>query len=285
MSKIMCIKPYIYEPSWNTTGMIVITGGDSVKLDASTILQPDGSQEEQMLFLYVESGSVRIRTDNSDATLAQDSCVIAECIYHPIITGTFPSRIRLYTFCGSPCSHILDLMGFKTGTLHITDYSKTDRQNILLQLDELDKLRDSRDDLSILMRSQIFQNIITRYIKINYNDQSRNIMDTSLPRHIKICIDYMNKNYASEISLDTLSAECGINKFTLSRDFSSFTGTSPIQFLKNKRIDVAKGFLQKSTLSIRDVGIAAGIPDTTNFIRTFKKHTGTTPLKYRNRFL
>lgn|GEM_PF-3135719 len=281
----MYIDPYINEPSWNAAGLMLLTGGGSTKLDDSMVIQPVSSQEQQMLFLYVESGSVRIHTDNNDTTLEQDKCVITECRSHPIIMGTSLSSIYMFTFCGAPCSHILDLIGYEAGTVHITDYSMTDRKNILLQLEELDKLRDSRDDLAVLMRSQIFQNIITRYVKINYNDQSQNVIETSLPRHIKICIDYMNKNYASEISLDTLASECGINKFTLSRDFTSFTGTSPIQFLKNKRIDIAKGFLQKSTLSIRDVGIAAGIPDTTNFIRTFKRYTGTTPLKYRNRFL
>ena len=285
MNTIISIRSYENIPSWNDTGLIVITGGKSLSLDGSTLVQLDNNSEQQMMFLFIESGAVGIHTDNSSSEAKTGNCVITECSNHPILTGLEKTKIFIYTFCGSPCSHILDLINYKAGLIHVTEYSNADRKNIILQLEELNKLKDSKDELTVLLRSQIFQNIITRYVKINYNTQSPSITETSLPRHIKICIDYMNKNYASEINLDTLASECGINKYTLSRDFSSFTGISPMHFLKDKRIDVAKGFLQHSMLSIRDVGIAAGIPDTTNFIRIFKKYTGTTPLKYRNRFL
>ncbi|MCR5592429.1 MAG: AraC family transcriptional regulator [Saccharofermentans sp.] len=282
MCTITRLDPYDDLQNWKDSGLFIITGGGSFAIGEPTIILPTDDLADSIMFLFVESGSAVISTESLEEIIIQGRCAITDCNYHPAINCTSDTTIHLYTFCGKACLQTLGLIDFQSGKILITDYSATDRRNLLLQLEKLDRLKNSVDELSVLLRSQIFQNIITKLIKVNYNDSFPDIVDVSLPEHVKICIDFINKNYASEISLDTLASEAGINKYSLSRDFTALIGTSPIQYLKNKRIDVAKGFLKNSSLSIRDVGIAAGIPDTTNFIRTFKKSTGTTPLKYRN---
>jgi AraC-type DNA-binding domain-containing proteins len=279
------LNSYGNSQNWKDSGLFIITGGGSFAIGEPTIILPADDLADNIVFLYVESGFVVIATDNTEEVINQGRCAINDCKYHPAINCSSNAVIHLYTFCGKACIQALDLIDFRSKEILITDYSATDGRNLLLHLGKLDKLKHSEDELSVLLRSQIFQDIITKLIKMNYNNGLSDIEDTSLPEHVRICIDFINKNYASDISLDALASEAGINKYSLSRDFTALIGTSPIQYLKNRRIEVAKGFLKNSSLSIRDVGIAAGVPDTTNFIRMFKKSTGTTPLKYRNLYL
>lgn len=285
MSNIISLKSYDNIPNWKDSGLFIVTSGGSFLIDASMILLPSNDNADNILFLYTESGSASLLSGDSEILVPAGRCIIAECGDRPAITSSSRSMIHAYTFCGIASTKTLGLIGFGPSKALITDYSTVDRRNLLLQLTELDGLKDSEEEISVLLRSQIFQNIITKLVKMNYYERHTNVDETSLPWHIKICIDFIKKNYASDISLDVLASECGINKYTLSRDFTSLIGNSPIQYLKERRIDVAKEYLRNSSLSIRDVGIAAGIPDTTHFIRMFKKCTGTTPLKYRNRYL
>lgn len=285
MCTVTLLNSYDNLQNWKDSGLFIVTGGGLFPINESTIILPSDELADSIMFIYIESGSAVITTDSLEETINQGRCAITDCKYHPAIKCISNASIHMYTFCGKACIQALSLIGFQSREILITNYSATEARNLLLHLDKLDRLKNSEDELSVLLRSQIFQNIITKFIKVNYNDGLQDIEDTSLPEHVKICIDFINKNYASEISLDTLASEAGINKYSLSRDFTALIGTSPIQYLKNRRIEVAKGFLKNSSLSIRDVGIAAGIPDTTNFIRMFKKSTGTTPLKYRNLYL
>ncbi len=51
-----------------------------------------------------------------------------------------------------------------------------------------------------------------------------------------------------------------------------------------QRVEMAKRMLQQPGLSIADVAFDCGFANQSHLGRIFKKHTGTTPKKYREKF-
>ncbi len=94
--------------------------------------------------------------------------------------------------------------------------------------------------------------------------------------------DYIDKNYTSPITLDSLSEQVYISKYYLAHIFKSQTGTSPIKYLINKRISEAAQLLIHTDLSIRDIALRVGYDDPVYFSQMFKKVMDESPAAYRS---
>jgi AraC family transcriptional regulator len=55
----------------------------------------------------------------------------------------------------------------------------------------------------------------------------------------------------------------------------------PHRYHMARRIDRAKGLLEKPALSVTQIGIQIGFREASSFTRAFRKFTGLTPTEYR----
>ena len=101
---------------------------------------------------------------------------------------------------------------------------------------------------------------------------------------LNLVLEFMDANYARELSLAELADEAGMSTFHFAREFKKSTGTTPHQFLLKLRIERAKELLSKSEMPLVDVGFQAGFSHQSHFSRLFRKLTGTTPQSYRLTF-
>ena len=69
---------------------------------------------------------------------------------------------------------------------------------------------------------------------------------------------------------------------TLNRRFKNALGQTPLEYLQEIRINIAKDLLKTSNLSISEIADKIGYEDTGYFTRLFKKHLAITPNGYRN---
>jgi len=58
-------------------------------------------------------------------------------------------------------------------------------------------------------------------------------------------------------------------------------GMSPIEYLNEYRIRQAVRLLKASSLPVTEICLDCGYNNMGNFLREFRKYTGTTPLQYR----
>ena len=100
-------------------------------------------------------------------------------------------------------------------------------------------------------------------------------------RIVQLAIDFINNNYSSNITLDTVAKSAFISPTHLSRLFNRYCGTTVSKYIVGKRIAEAKKLLTEGK-SVTDAAFMCGFNDYANFIRTFKKAVGVSPGKYKS---
>ena len=78
-----------------------------------------------------------------------------------------------------------------------------------------------------------------------------------------------------------LARRFGMSTRTLNRRFKNATDTTPLAYLREIRIKIARELLKTSNLSIVEVAEKSGYQDSAYFAELFKQQLGTTPSAYR----
>jgi AraC-like DNA-binding protein len=92
--------------------------------------------------------------------------------------------------------------------------------------------------------------------------------------------ELLDDDPARAITLDELASACDRDRWSLSRDFRRFFGTSPHRYLTLRRLDqVRRGLRAGGTLA--DCALAAGFADQSHMTRQFTKAFGVTPAQWR----
>ena len=107
--------------------------------------------------------------------------------------------------------------------------------------------------------------------------------DKLLPEYIRKIKVSFEEDCKARYTLDNLSAKYQISKYQICRDFAAAYGCSPMQYLNDIRIKVAKEALISTDKRVNEIGRMVGFDNTNNFIRIFRQKTGATPLNYRKR--
>lgn len=99
---------------------------------------------------------------------------------------------------------------------------------------------------------------------------------------IAVPLAYINKNYCSPISIESLASQVHMSVRNFSRVFHKTYGVSPINYVIQLRIQHAYELLQNSELSVSEVAYLCGFQDSNYFTRQFKHVSGFTPRAYRD---
>ena len=93
--------------------------------------------------------------------------------------------------------------------------------------------------------------------------------------------EYIDSNYATDITLDGLSAQFFINKTYLSEMFKEQYGVNLKDYLVSVRITEAKKLLRFTDKTTEEIATMVGINGAAYFSRMFKRVEGVTPTEYR----
>lgn len=92
---------------------------------------------------------------------------------------------------------------------------------------------------------------------------------------------YIQDNFRKKLTNEEVAKQFDMNDKYLNRIFKEQKGMTLYAAIKNARFEYAKKLLIDTDLPVAEVCKTCGCSDTANFLRDFKKLTGTTPLKYR----
>jgi AraC-like DNA-binding protein len=109
---------------------------------------------------------------------------------------------------------------------------------------------------------------------------------TNYSLYVAKAIEFIEAQYADNISIGDIAGYVGLSGNYLSRVFKSETGKPPLEYLSRYRImrsiELLKG---ESRYSLQEVSQQVGYHDSHSFIRFFKKYEGITPGEYRKKLL
>ncbi len=92
-------------------------------------------------------------------------------------------------------------------------------------------------------------------------------------------LDYINKHYNEDLTLDSISSRFFTSKWHLSHEFNRLVGTGVHRYITQKRLAVARQMLSDG-VSPTDACRYCGFNDYANFYRAFKKIYAISPKEY-----
>jgi AraC-like DNA-binding protein len=97
---------------------------------------------------------------------------------------------------------------------------------------------------------------------------------------IAAALDYIAANLADPLTVTELAKQANLSSSAFSRLFRKATGHSPYQFVKEKRLNLARKLLGEGRLGVTEVARSVGYPSLSHFIKEFRNRFGATPGDY-----
>lgn len=143
-------------------------------------------------------------------------------------------------------------------------------------------------DYKIMLQTLTMQLLIhlSRCIEHGISHETQDISSFIYPdKHaiVKWITQYIQENYMKEISLEMFAKDMYLSQVYISKIFKEETGHSPIHFLIQTRLSIAKNLLETQSLPIKEVSQRVGYEDAYHFSKLFKKYYGYPPSDVKNK--
>jgi transcriptional regulator GlxA family with amidase domain len=92
---------------------------------------------------------------------------------------------------------------------------------------------------------------------------------------------WLQSQIGKPASMKELAAKLELSPRTLNRRFQRATGMTPLAYLQSLRVASAKDLLRHSNLTVGDIAWQVGLHDVSYFSQLFRRHSGMSPLRYR----
>lgn len=99
--------------------------------------------------------------------------------------------------------------------------------------------------------------------------------------NIKEIINYIDDKFREKITLNELAFIFGTNRTTLCKEFKKATGYTILDYISNKKIELAKRKIIETHATFTEISILLNFESIHYFTKFFKKKTGLTPKEYR----
>jgi len=154
---------------------------------------------------------------------------------------------------------------------------RTNVYDLFLEMhSKLAKINDNnQSDMYAEIMALVFR-LFTMATKDTYFPRSTD--NNSLDEKIRA---YIDANVYTDVSLDDISEKFGITKMHIIRVFKKKFGTTPVQYLIDRRVSIAQSLLTSTIMPIKEIASLLRYSNTQHFSSSFKSAVGCTPGKYR----
>ena len=227
--------------------------------------------EECEIYLNL-SGNVSFMVENNIYKVNKGDIIITKpyeyhhCIYHS-------NDIHKHFWILFSCAGNKELFGTffnrNVGENNIISLSESKKEKLIkLCYDLLEAKNELKDYLNFLSIIDL----------ISENKSYEDIYD--LPDDVKLCIEYINKNFNKALKISDVSEKSFVTVNTLERHFKKYLGISPYEYIINCRLSNAASVLIDGG-NVTQASEESGFPDYSHFIALFKKRYGKTPLQFK----
>lgn len=98
---------------------------------------------------------------------------------------------------------------------------------------------------------------------------------------IKLMLQYIHAHFSEEITTESIAGSALISASEALRCFHATIGMTPIQYVKQYRIQKAADYLLNTNLKVAEIGGLCGFQEMSYFARSFREVYGCSPTEYR----
>jgi AraC-like DNA-binding protein len=126
----------------------------------------------------------------------------------------------------------------------------------------------------------IQREIIIRLLDGEHGPMLQHLATVGSPSHqISQVIAWMKLNYINSISINELAAKAHMSPSTFRQHFRTITGLSPLQYLKNLRLQDARHWMLYEDMDAGSAAMRVGYESVTQFNREYARMFGEPPLR------
>lgn len=125
----------------------------------------------------------------------------------------------------------------------------------------------------------IYNEAIIAQILLIYRTLKPNSNKFEADNRITEIVNYINLHLTQPLSLDFLSNHFFISKNYLNQLFKQYLGTTIIEYIRYKRVVLAKQYIVHEKESAMNAALRVGFTDYSSFYRTYMKYMKTSPRK------
>ena len=257
-----------YDIAINCCGRYELTHNETFKTN-----RPNGRVDFQLF--YIARGKGLFKLNGKEQVVTEGHLVLY-----------YPGEEQLYSYSNDdlPIIYWIHFSGYDTfSILNENNLSNGSIYYVGLH-SELTLIFDKIITELNLARTNFFQ-ICNLYVKELITLSSRYLLEASNTKYqkndmLEQAIKYFNENSNQLISVKEYADQNNISCCWFIRNFKSYTGTTPMQYITNIRMNKAKSLLSNGDLSINQVASIIGYENALYFSRIFKKYVGVSPKNF-----
>lgn len=195
--------------------------------------------------------------------------------YERIVLWLKPDFVQLLSspeFDLLSCFHAKD----RKKAISINVDARRDIESLFARILEMDNFQGVGKNI---MRNALVMELLVKINNLVIDKKTPVVGENRMNSLIKAVIAYIEANLKEELTLEALANQFFISKFHLSREFKKYSSVSIHQYIKLKRLILAKEYILKNE-SILDVYAMCGFGDYSNFFRAFKQEYDMTPRQF-----
>ena len=101
------------------------------------------------------------------------------------------------------------------------------------------------------------------------------------PDRLARALQLIEESHGATLLVADIARHVNMSPFHFARMFKLSTGYSPHSYLTVRRIERAKGMLERTSVPLAEIARAVGFATQAHFTGVFRSRTGTTPRAYR----
>ena len=240
---------------------------------------------DELEFIIVYEGNLAVTVDGEEYfTEAGDVIFVGSGVPHSTRYVT-PSRTALVQFRENDFlnSSITKIIKYSVKFNNLSESKVRIIKNREL-FEALNRLvlesEEQKDAFEIFVRSEVYRILGILYREKILLDTERFFASKEIQK-ILPSLEYVNKSYAEDVSLEDASSLLGFDQSYFCRIFKSATGATFTEYLNFVRICKAEKLLTGTEKTILEISEAVGFSSLSYFNRVFKKIRFCSPGSYR----
>lgn len=202
-----------------------------------------------------------------------DTCVQDSHLFHPVfLSGHFKSVFETKYLNPVIQNRNLELICLRGET--------ESQRKILGKLRQLSKLQEQQD-VEFLTRNLLSEIWLLLLEEIRNLDTSTLSVPQKNQDRILTMLAFIQENYSEKLTLEDIADSAAVSTRECLRCFRDSIHQSPMEYLIEYRVQMAKKLLETTGLSITDIALSCGFNSNSYFTKIFHRSCGKTPNAYR----